>query len=46
MGGSGTAAAVSAAEGGAKVLAIDKAGKYGGTSALNHRGALCQPAEV
>ena len=34
MGGSGVAAALSAAENGASVLAIDKAGKYGGTSAL------------
>ena len=34
MGGSGVAAALSAAENGASVLAIDKAGKYGGTSEL------------
>jgi fumarate reductase flavoprotein subunit len=34
MGGSGTAAALSAAENGASVLAIDKAGKWGGTSAI------------
>ena len=34
MGGSGTAAALSAAENGAKVLAIDKAAKWGGTSVL------------
>ncbi len=34
MGGSGTAAAISAAENGADVLSIDKAGKWGGTSAL------------
>ncbi len=34
MGGSGTAAALSAAENGAQVLAIDKAGKWGGTSVL------------
>ena len=34
MGGSGTAAALSAAENGASVLAIDKAGKWGGTSVL------------
>lgn len=35
MGGSGTATAMSAAENGAKVLAIDKAGKYGGTSSIS-----------
>lgn len=34
MGGSGIAAAASAAEGGAQVLAIDKAGRYGGTTSL------------
>lgn len=34
MGGSGVAAALSATENGASVLAIDKAGKYGGTSEL------------
>ncbi len=34
MGGSGTAAALSAAENGASVIAIDKAGKWGGTSAI------------
>ncbi len=34
MGGSGTTAALSAAENGASVLAIDKAGKWGGTSAI------------
>lgn len=34
MGGSGIATALSAAENGASVLAIDKAGKYGGTSEL------------
>lgn len=34
MGGSGTAAALSAAENGAHVLAIDKAGKWGGTSVI------------
>ena len=34
MGGAGTAAAVSAAESGAKVLAIDKAARYGGTTTL------------
>ncbi len=34
MGGSGTAAALSAAENGATVMAIDKAGKWGGTSAI------------
>lgn len=34
MGGSGTAAALSAAEAGASVMALDKAGKWGGTSAV------------
>lgn len=34
MGGAGTVAAVSAAEGGAQVLAIDKAARYGGTTTL------------
>ena len=34
MGGSGTAAALSAAEAGATVLALDKAGKWAGTSAV------------
>lgn len=34
MGGSGTAAALSAAEKGLKVLAMDKAGKWAGTSAV------------
>ena len=34
MGGSGTAAALSAAESGASVLALDKAGKWAGTSAI------------
>jgi fumarate reductase flavoprotein subunit len=34
MGGSGTAAALSAAEKGLKVLALDKAGKWAGTSAV------------
>ena len=34
MGGSGTAAALSAAENGASVMAIDKAGKWAGTSAI------------
>jgi len=34
MGGSGTAAALAAAESGAKVMCIDKAGKWGGTSAV------------
>ena len=34
MGGSGTAAALSAAEAGATVLALDKAGKWAGTSAI------------
>jgi fumarate reductase flavoprotein subunit len=43
MGGSGTAAAVSAAEGGSKVLAIDKAGKYGGTSSLTTEGLFVNP---
>ena len=34
MGGSGTAAALSAAESGATVMALDKAGKWAGTSAI------------
>lgn len=34
MGGSGTAAALSAAQAGAKVIAVDKAAKWGGTSAI------------
>lgn len=34
MGGSGTAAALSAAESGASVMALDKAGKWAGTSAI------------
>ncbi|MBP3700271.1 MAG: FAD-dependent oxidoreductase, partial [Lachnospiraceae bacterium] len=34
MGGSGTAAALSAAEAGASVMALDKAGKWAGTSAV------------
>lgn len=43
MGGSGTTAALSAAESGAKVLAIDKAGKYGGTSAITSEGLFVNP---
>lgn len=43
MGGSGTAAAVRAAEAGAKVLAIDKAGKYGGTTCLTTEGLFVNP---
>lgn len=34
MGGSGTAAALSAAQAGAKVIAVDRAAKWGGTSAI------------
>lgn len=43
MGGSGTMAALSAAEAGAKVLAIDKAGKYGGTSSITSEGLFVNP---
>lgn len=43
MGGSGTMAALSAAESGLKVLAIDKAGKYGGTTALTTEGLFVNP---
>lgn len=43
MGGSGTAAAVKAAECGAKVLAIDKAGRYGGTTGLTTEGLFVNP---
>lgn len=43
MGGSGTSAALSAAETGAKVLAIDKAGKYGGTTCLTTEGLFVNP---
>lgn len=43
MGGSGTMTALSAAESGVKVLAIDKAGKYGGTSALTSEGLFVNP---
>ena len=47
MGGSGTAAALSAAESGAKVLAIDKAGKWGGTSAITSGpAAVNAPSQV
>ena len=43
MGGSGTAAALRAAESGARVLAIDKAGKYGGTTCLTTEGLFVNP---
>ena len=43
MGGSGTTAAMSAAERGLKVLAIDKAGKYGGTSSITSEGLFVNP---
>jgi fumarate reductase flavoprotein subunit len=43
MGGSGTAAAVKAAECGAQVLAIDKAGRYGGTTGLTTEGLFVNP---
>ncbi len=43
MGGSGTTAAMSAVESGLKVLAIDKAGKYGGTSSITSEGLFVNP---
>ena len=43
MGGSGTTTALSATERGLKVLAIDKAGRYGGTSALTSEGLFVNP---
>ncbi len=43
MGGSGTAAALSAAESGARVLAIDKAGKYGGTTSVTSEALFVNP---
>lgn len=47
MGGSGTAAALSAAESGARVLAIDKAGKWGGSSAVTSgTAAVNAPSQV
>ena len=47
MGGSGTAAALSAAQNGLSVLAIDKAGKFGGTSVLTSGPmALNVPSQV
>lgn len=47
MGGSGTTAALSAAENGAKVLAMDKAGKWGGTSAITSGpAAVNAPSQV
>ncbi len=45
MGGSGTATAMSAAENGAKVLAIDKAGKYGGTSSISSEPFAVNPTK-
>jgi uncharacterized protein with FMN-binding domain/succinate dehydrogenase/fumarate reductase flavoprotein subunit len=43
MGGSGTTAAMSAVESGLQVLAIDKAGKYGGTSSITSEGLFVNP---
>ena len=43
MGGSGTTAALSAAESGAQVLAIDKAGRYGGTSSITSEALFVNP---
>ncbi len=43
MGGSGTTASLSATEEGLRVLAIDKAGKYGGTSCLTSEGLFVNP---
>ena len=46
MGGSGTTAAMSAVENGAKVLAIDKTGKYGGTTSLTSEIMAINPPEI
>ncbi|MCI5928462.1 MAG: FAD-binding protein [Pseudoflavonifractor capillosus] len=43
MGGSGTTAALAAAEEGLQVLAIDKAGKYGGTSSITTEALFVNP---
>ena len=43
MGGSGTTAALSAAESGCKVLSIDKAGKYGGTTSVTSEALFVNP---
>lgn len=43
MGGSGMNAALSAAESGLKVLAIDKAARFGGTSGLSSEGLFVNP---
>ena len=47
MGGSGSAAALSAVQSGASVMAIDKAGKWGGTSAITSGpAAVNAPSQV
>lgn len=43
MGGSGTTAALAAAEEGLQVLAIDKAGRYGGTSSITSEALFVNP---
>ncbi|MGI6216588.1 MAG: FAD-binding protein [Coriobacteriales bacterium] len=43
MGGSGISAALSAAENGAKVIAIDKAGKWGGTTCVTSESCAVNP---
>ena len=43
MGGSGTTAALAAAEEGLQVLAIDKAGRYGGTSSITTEALFVNP---
>ncbi len=46
MGGSGTYAAMSAAENGVQVLAIDKMGKYGGTTSLTSEVMAVNPTRI
>jgi fumarate reductase flavoprotein subunit len=46
MGGSGTYTALRAAECGAKVLAIDKQGRYGGTTALTSQIESINPPRI
>lgn len=46
MGGSGTVAAMRAAEGGAQVLAIDKTGRYGGTTGLTSEIMAINPPKI
>jgi len=46
MGGSGTYAAMSAAENGVEVLAIDKMGKYGGTTSLTSEVMAVNPPRI